>query len=127
MAVSVDEFLRMLTELPDVEQSDASSWISLKVHDKGFGYLWEKTQTVGLKQTIEEQLALVAERPEVFEVQFTSGRFGWVVVHLPKIDADELAELVTEAWCLTAPAELVEAYEAGHALLSRHRTQESLR
>ncbi|WP_055479198.1 MmcQ/YjbR family DNA-binding protein [Sphaerimonospora mesophila] len=127
MAVSVDEFLKMLAGLPEVEQSDGGGWVSLKVHDKGFGYLWEETQTVGLKQTLEEQMALVAERPEVFEVQFTAGRFGWVVVHLTKIDADELAELVTEAWCLTAPAQLVDAYEAGHALLSRHRNQESLR
>lgn len=121
MAVSVDEFLEMVAELPEVEQSDAGSWISLKVCGKGFGYLWEKTQTVGLKSTIEEQLALVAERPDVFEVQFTAGRFGWVVVHLTKIDADELAELVTEAWCLTAPEDLVSAFEAQHPLLSQGR------
>ena len=36
-------------------------WIGLKVRDKGFGYLWEATETVGLKATIEEQIALVAE------------------------------------------------------------------
>ncbi|WP_204018203.1 MmcQ/YjbR family DNA-binding protein [Sphaerimonospora thailandensis] len=123
MAVSVDEFLKMLAELPDVEQTEAGNWVSLKVHDKGFGYLWEKTQTVGLKSTIEEQLALVAERPEVFEVQFTAGQFGWVVVHLTKIDADELAELVTEAWCLSAPKELVSSYEAKHPVLSQARNR----
>ncbi|MGJ6964600.1 MmcQ/YjbR family DNA-binding protein [Streptosporangium sp. G11] len=112
MGVSVDEFLEMLKKLPEVKQSDGGDWISLKVRDKGFGYLWEKTETVGLKATIEEQIALVAERPEVFEVQFTMGRFGWVVVHLAKIDADELFELVTEAWCLTAPKRLIDAHEA---------------
>ncbi|GGL17920.1 hypothetical protein Sme01_55780 [Sphaerisporangium melleum] len=101
----------MLNRLPEVRQSDGGDWVSLKVRGKGFGYLWERTRTVGLKATIEEQLALVAERPEVFEVQFTAGRFGWVVVHLDKIDADELFELVTEAWCLTAPAELVAVHE----------------
>ncbi|WP_370018391.1 MmcQ/YjbR family DNA-binding protein [Planotetraspora sp. GP83] len=102
----------MLARLPEVEQADSDNWISLKVRGKGFGYLWEKTETVGLKATIEEQIALVAERPEVFEVQFTTGRFGWVVVHLAKIDADELFELVTEAWCLTAPKQLVDVHEA---------------
>ncbi|WP_283139892.1 MmcQ/YjbR family DNA-binding protein [Rhizohabitans arisaemae] len=112
MGVSVDEFLKMLKELPEVEQSDGGDWVSLRVHGKGFGYLWEKTETVGLKSTIEEQLALVAERPEVFEIQFTAGRFGWVVVHLSGIEADELFELVTEAWCLTAPKQLVDAHEA---------------
>lgn len=114
MAVSVEEFLAMLAHLPEVEQSPGGDWVSLKVRGKGFGYLWEKTQTVGLKATLQEQIALVAERPEVFEPQFTAGRFGWVVVHLTKIDAQELFELVTEAWRLTAPGELVEAHEARH-------------
>jgi hypothetical protein len=113
MGVSVEEFLEMLTELPEVEQGDGGGWVALKVRDKGFGYLWEETETVGLKATIAEQMALVAERPEVFEIQFTAGRFGWVVVHLAKIDSVELFELVTEAWCLTAPKQLVDAHEAG--------------
>jgi hypothetical protein len=113
MGVSVDEFLKMLGQLPEVKQNDGDGWVSLKVHGRGFGYLWEKTETVGLKATIEEQIAMVAERPEVFEVQFTAGRFGWVVVHLEKIDSEELFELVNEAWCLTAPKQLVDAHEAG--------------
>jgi hypothetical protein len=112
MGVTVDEFLNMLNDLPEVKLSDSDSWIALKVRGKGFGYLWERTETVGLKATIEEQIALVAERPDVFEVQFTAGRFGWVVVHLAKIDRDELFELVTEAWCLTAPKQLVTAHES---------------
>ncbi|GIH90557.1 MmcQ/YjbR family DNA-binding protein [Planobispora siamensis] len=116
MGVTVDEFLAMVDTLPETRQGQGGDWISLKVHDKGFGYLWERTETVGLKATIEEQMALVAERPEVFEIQFTAGRFGWVVVHLDKIDADELLELVTEAWCLTAPRHLVEAHEAAIGL-----------
>jgi hypothetical protein len=62
---------------------------------------------VGLKQTISEQLALVAERPDTFEVQFTAGGFGWVVVHLDKIELDELSELVLEAWRLSAPEHLL--------------------
>lgn len=50
----------------------------------------------------------MAERPEVFEVQFTAGSFGWVVVRLDGIARDELAELTFEAWRLTAPVRLVE-------------------
>ena len=53
---------------------------------------------------LAESWALVAERPEVFEVQFTAYGFGWVVVHLDGIERDELAELVFEAWRLSAPA-----------------------
>ncbi|GAA3124668.1 MmcQ/YjbR family DNA-binding protein [Nonomuraea sp. NPDC049421] len=119
MGVTVDEFLELLDELPEVRTNHAGEWIGLKVRGKGFGYLWEATETVGLKATIEEQIALVNERPEVFEVQFTAGRFGWVVVHLDKIDADELLELVAEAWCLTAPKQLVADFEANHPIGQR--------
>ena len=50
----------------------------------------------------------MAARPETFEVQFTSGGFGWVVVRLEGIEREELAELTFEAWRLTAPTELVD-------------------
>ncbi|WP_253838518.1 MmcQ/YjbR family DNA-binding protein [Actinokineospora globicatena] len=99
----------MVGALPEVTRSEGSTYSSFGVVGRKFGYHWPRTQTVGLKQTLSEQLALVAERPEVFEVQFTAGGFGWVVVDLAGIDHDELAELVFEAWRLTAPEELVAA------------------
>ena len=46
----------------------------------------------------------------MFETQFVAGQFGWVVVHLERIEATELAELVYEAWRLTAPVRVVAAY-----------------
>lgn len=109
MGVASSRFLRMVEGLADVEEGEGRDYTSFSVHGKGFGYYWPRTKTVGLKQTLSEQIALVSERPEVFEVQFTAGGFGWVVVHLPKIDADELEELVYEAWRLSAPEYLVEA------------------
>ncbi|AUI64354.1 MmcQ/YjbR family DNA-binding protein [Amycolatopsis sp. BJA-103] len=108
MSVRSDEFHRMLEALADVQRSDATEWESYSVRGKRFGYYWPRTQTVGLKQTLSEQEALVAERPDVFEVQFTAGGFGWVVVQLDGIESDELTELVYEAWRLSAPDELVE-------------------
>lgn len=106
------DFLRIIELLPEVAISHATSWSSVKVRGHGFGYLWEATQTVGLKQTLAEQHALVGERPAVFEVQFTTNSFGWVVVRLDGVDLDELCELTFEAWRLTAPAELVDAFGA---------------
>ena len=99
----------MVSQLPDVETTESPNYTTLRVDGRTFGFLWEETRTVGLKQTIPEQLALVAERPEVFEIQFTAGQFGWVVVQLDGINRRELAELVFEAWRLTAPADVVAA------------------
>jgi hypothetical protein len=104
----ISDFLELARQLPEVERSDHDRYWRFDVRRRVFGYLWEPTRTVGLKQTIAEQLALVAERPEVFEVQFTMGGFGWVVVHLEGVEREELAELVFEAWRLSAPSDLVD-------------------
>jgi len=106
VGVPDSQFLRMVDRLAEVERARARDYTSFSVRGKRFGYYWPRTKTVGLKQTLSEQLALVSERPEVFEVQFTAGGFGWVVVYLQRIDADELTELVYEAWRLSAPEQL---------------------
>ncbi|MDQ3577784.1 MAG: MmcQ/YjbR family DNA-binding protein [Actinomycetota bacterium] len=98
---------RVVDTLAEIERAEGRDYTSLSVRGKRFGYYWPRTQTVGLKQTLSEQHALVAERPDVFEEQFTSGGFGWVVVHLAGVEVDELSELIYEAWRLSAPEELV--------------------
>jgi hypothetical protein len=110
VGVPSNKFLRMVKRLADVTSAEGRDYTSYSVRGKRFGYYWPRTRTVGLKQTLSEQLALVSERPDVFEVQFTSGGFGWVVVYLDHIDQDELAELLYEAWRLTAPEDLVAAH-----------------
>jgi hypothetical protein len=105
---SITDFFDLVRQLPEVTRVDSGRYWRLAVSGRTFGYLWEPTRTVGLKQTISEQLALVAERPETFEVQFTSGGFGWVVVRLDGVERDELAELTFEAWRLTAAESLID-------------------
>lgn len=105
----ISDFFDLADQLPEVTRVDHGRYWRIAVSERTFGYLWEPTLTVGLKQTISEQLALVAERPETFEVQFTSGGFGWVVIRLEGVDRDELAELTFEAWRLSAPDDLVAA------------------
>ncbi|GAA4022250.1 hypothetical protein GCM10022247_53070 [Allokutzneria multivorans] len=109
MTVQADEFHRIIDALGDVKRAQGGDYSSFSVRGKRFGYFWPRTQTVGLKQTLTEQLALVAERPEVFEEQFTAGGFGWVVVYLAGIELDELTELVYEAWRLSAPEDLIDS------------------
>lgn len=109
MTTGIADFLDLVHQLEGVVETDHGRYRKYQVAGRTFGYLWEPTRTVGLKQTIAEQQALVAERPEVFEVQYTAYGFGWVVVGIEGVDRDELAELTFEAWRLTAPEVLVEA------------------
>ena len=105
---SITDLFDLADQLPEVTRVDNGRYWRIAVSDQTFGYLWEPTRTVGLKQTLAEQLALVAERPETFEIQFTTRGFGWVVVRLDGVERDELAELTFEAWRLTAPAVLID-------------------
>ena len=106
---TITDFFELADQLPEVTRIDTGRYWRVAVSDRTFGYLWEPTRTVGLKQTVSEQLTLVAERPETFEVQFTSGGFGWVVVQLGGVERDELAELTFEAWRLTAAPALIDS------------------
>ena len=109
MTTGIGDFLALVHQLEEVVETDHGRYRRFEVSGRPFGYLWEPTRTIGLKQTIAEQQALVAERPDVFEVQFTAYGFGWVVVRLEGVPRDELAELTFEAWRLTAPVTLVDA------------------
>ena len=104
---TVADFTDLVGQLEQVQAQERDRYSRWQVAGRTFGYLWPVTRTVGLKQTLAEQAALVGERPEVFEVQFTAGGFGWVVVHLEGVEREELAELVYEAWRLSAPEVLV--------------------
>jgi hypothetical protein len=105
--ITIGDFRDVVGQLDEVDVTGHSRYTKYEVAGQPFGYLWQPTRTVGLRQTIAEQLALVGERPEVFEMQFTAGGFGWVVVHLDRIERDELVELTFEAWRLSAPERLV--------------------
>lgn len=105
---TIADFLDLVRQLEEVHLTERSRYTRLEVVGRTFAYLWQPTRTVGLKQTLAEQAALVGERPEVFEVQFTAGGFGWVVVHLDGVDRDELAELTFEAWRLSASVKLLD-------------------
>jgi hypothetical protein len=106
MPCEIEDARELVGQLDAVTVTELDRYTRFEVEGRTFGYLWEPTRTVGLKQTIAEQRALVAERPDVFEVQFTAYGFGWVVARLEGIERDELAELVFEAWRLSAPAVL---------------------
>lgn len=107
MSTRGEDFTGLVHQLEGVTQTDSSRYSTFKTHGHAFAFYWPATETVGLKQLVAEQLALVSERPEVFEVQFTAGQFGWVVVQLEGVDRVELSELTYEAWRLTAPADVV--------------------
>jgi len=108
-----DDLRRMALALP--ETSEKVTWevdITFRVRDKIFAIMGEDGGTASVKASLEAQQALVASDPETFRVSAYTGRYGWTTVSLARVDAEEMRELVEEAWRRTAPKKLVAAYDA---------------
>ncbi|HJV30261.1 MAG TPA: MmcQ/YjbR family DNA-binding protein [Gaiellaceae bacterium] len=55
--------------------------------------------------------ALVDSEPDKFRMPDPSDlRYNWAVVRMAAIDADELRELVLDAWAMVVPKRVAEAY-----------------
>jgi hypothetical protein len=111
--VTYERFLELGLALPAAE--DRITWgdHTLRVNGKMFAVGSEQSRHVSVKATRVEQAELVAADPDVFSVAPYVGRFGWVRVALDRVAADELAELLIEAWRRTPPRRLVREYDAG--------------
>jgi hypothetical protein len=112
-----DMVRRLALALPHVVEIESDGF-DFRVADKGF--VWSYPERVpGRPRRIRtdvavlfvgdeaEKQALLLGEPEVFFT--TPGYDGWplVMLRLAEVDVPRLAELVTDAWRMRAPAELV--------------------
>lgn len=105
----------MLLDLPEAGEVVVENWgdqPTYRVRKKMFALLGYGADTVCLKATRETQAALVEEEPDVFLLPPFFARHGWIDVVYAKVTAEELGELIEDAWRLTAPKRVVKAYDA---------------
>ena len=114
MAVTYEQVRDWVLALPGTREVMVEEWghPTLRVGDKMFASGMPGGDTLSVKASKEEQADLVAAAPETYAVAAYVGRFGWVRVQLSTVDADELRDLVIEAWRRTAPKKLVKEYDA---------------
>jgi|SRR5450755_1521398 hypothetical protein len=118
-----DDVRRLALALPNVTEIDSDGF-DFRVAGKGFVWSYPE-RSLGKPRRIRtdiavlfvgdeaEKQALLLGEPEIF---FTApGYAGWplVLLRLARVDADRLAELVTDAWRMRAPDGL--AAEPGEA------------
>lgn len=103
------------TTFPDTAESTSWGTPSLKVKDKMVARLRterEATGALALKCSLGDKQALVeGDDPAFFTLPHYDG-YGYVLVDLDRVDADELRELITDAWLMTAPVRVRRAWEA---------------
>jgi hypothetical protein len=120
---------RIALSLPETSERTSHGTASWRVRDKGF--VWERPlrpadlralgddapsgEILGARvEHLVAKEAILADDPEVF---FTTPHFdGYpaVLVALERIELDDLAELIVEAWLARAPKRLAREYIERH-------------
>jgi hypothetical protein len=72
----------------------------------------EDGESIAVKIEPGEREALVAMQPETFVVTPHYENHPWVIVRLASVDPEELDELLTEAWRMTASKTLRAKFDA---------------
>ena len=102
---------RLALALPEAEERETWGTPTFRVRNKIFAMFAEGGSEVWVKSTFDEQRALVAMDEGTFFFPPYVGPSGWVGVRFRTVDRDEMEELLVEAWRLTAPKQLVRAFD----------------
>jgi hypothetical protein len=109
--VTGDDARRLALSFPEAVEKETWGHPTFRVREKMFMAMDEGGTSVTVKASKEAQAALVGSEPETFSVPAYVGQHGWVAVRLDRVDPEEMAELVDEAWRTTAPKRVVKAYD----------------
>ena len=116
-----DDVRRIALSLPGTTESEDE--FGFQVAGKKFVWVWQ--ERVGPRKPkvpnpevivlpvadLAEKAALLAIDPQTFFTTDHYDGFSAVLVRLPEVDTQELTELITDAWRVKAPAELLEGLE----------------
>lgn len=122
---SQDDARRIALSLPETSQGETGFAFGVmnKGKSKGFAWVWQERvepkkpkvpnpDVIALRvaDELEKQMLLAADSEKFFTEPHYNG-FPAILVRLSAIDADELAELITDAWRCMAPAALVKEFD----------------
>jgi hypothetical protein len=113
MPVTVEEVCELARTLPRASQAFVRGRTKFRVGQIVFLSFSKDGSTMGFGFPKEWRDALVESEPDKFSLPGESDmRFHWVHVRLDAIDAEEMRDLVENAWAMCAPKFLVEEYAA---------------
>jgi hypothetical protein len=108
-------FRKAALSLPDAVELETWGEATFRVRNKIFAMMGSDGKRGNIKASKEEQTALLASDPETFFYPQYVGVHGWIGVVMRPADAQEIRELLTEAWRMTAPKRSVRAFDEGTA------------
>ncbi|MEV5712314.1 MmcQ/YjbR family DNA-binding protein [Amycolatopsis mediterranei] len=115
--VTGDEVRAFASTLPRAHEALVRDRIKFRVGQLVFAALSADETLMGFAFPREQREALIAAEPGKFLLPEASDlRFRWVRCRLAAIDAEEMRELVVEAWRMCVPKKVWTAYLETHPL-----------
>jgi hypothetical protein len=109
--VTVDEVRAFASTLPRSSEALVRGRVKFRIGRIVYLSLSRDGSTMGFAFPKEWRDALVESEPEKFSLPGQSDlRYHWVHVRLAAIDADEMRDLVEDAWAFTVPKRVAEEY-----------------
>jgi hypothetical protein len=110
--VTIDDVRRVALSLPRTEEHLISDRVKFRVGRIVYVAFSRDEKIMGFGFPKEERDALVAAEPDKFLMPRPSDlRYRWVCVRLAAIDADEMRELVIDAWRMVVPKKVAAALD----------------
>lgn len=114
MGVTTDDARAIAATLPRSYEALVRDEVRFRVGQIVYAVFSCDETTMGFAFPREEREALVASAPDTFFMPRPSEmRYRWVCVRLHAIDADELRELLVDAWRLCVPKKVAAGYDVG--------------
>jgi hypothetical protein len=118
MPVTVDEVRAFASTLPRAYEAFVRGRIKFRVKQIVFVALSKDGTTMGCGFPKDWRTAAVESEPEKFSLPSESDmRFSWIHVRLDAIDADEMRDLVENAWAMCVPKYVAAEYAAARGYL----------
>ena len=109
--VSVDEARALALTLPRTQEALVRDHVKFRVGRLVYLAFSRDETMMGFAFPKEERDALIAGEPHKFLLPKVSDqRYNWVVVKLAAIDAEELHEIIVEAWRMVVPKRVAVAH-----------------
>jgi len=111
--VTVDQIRAFAETLPRSSEGLVRGRMKFRIGRIVYLSISRDGSTMGFAFPKDWRDALVASDPEKFSLPSQSDlRYHWVHVRLAAIDAEEMRELVEDAWAFTVPKRVAEEYAA---------------
>ena len=111
--VTVDEIRAVAEALPRSSEGFVRGQVKFRIGRIVYLAISRDGSTMGFAFPKEWREALVEAEPEKFSLPSEHDmRYHWAHVRLDRIDADEMRELVEDAWAFCVPKSVAEEYAA---------------